>query len=146
GARARLDSLHPTNPNRSQRLVVEGTSVASFHATHCTLCILTYEYINKVISQAHRQPFSQLVLKRQVRLLRICVHEVLRLRVSEWLEDQREPGRDVVLVDEQRIRQKGVKCLVIGVISQSRDERRWSWRALRRDRGVDQALEDGNGV
>ena len=36
--------------------------------------------------------------------------------------------------------------MVIGVISQSRDERRWSWRALRRDRVVDQALEDGNGV
>ena len=45
-ALARLHSFHRTNPNLLQRLMVEGTSVASFHALHCTLCLLTYERIN----------------------------------------------------------------------------------------------------
>src|SRR5260370_30869490 len=45
-ALARLHSFHRTNPNLLQRLMFEGTSVASFHALHCTLCLLTYERIN----------------------------------------------------------------------------------------------------
>src|ERR1035438_7210015 len=46
-ALARLNSFHRTNPNLLQRLMVEGTSVASFHASDYILCLLTYEYINK---------------------------------------------------------------------------------------------------
>src|SRR6266481_3565853 len=45
-ALARLHSFNRTNPNLLQRLMVEGTSVASFHALHCILCILIYEHIN----------------------------------------------------------------------------------------------------
>jgi hypothetical protein len=41
-----LNSFHRTNPNLLQRLMVEGTSVASFHASDYILCLLTYEYIN----------------------------------------------------------------------------------------------------
>src|SRR5271170_1846073 len=45
-ALARLHSFHRTNPNLFQRLMVQGTSVASLHAGHYILCLLTYEYIN----------------------------------------------------------------------------------------------------
>jgi hypothetical protein len=41
-----LNSFHRTNPNLLQRLMVEGTSVASFHARDYILCLLTYELIN----------------------------------------------------------------------------------------------------
>jgi hypothetical protein len=41
-----LNSLHRTNPNLFQRLMVQGTSVASLHAGHYILCLLTYELIN----------------------------------------------------------------------------------------------------
>jgi hypothetical protein len=39
GALARLNSFHRTNPNLIQRLMVEGTSVASLYAS--ILCLLT---------------------------------------------------------------------------------------------------------
>jgi hypothetical protein len=41
-----LNSFDRTNPNLLQRLMVEGTSVASLHAGHYILCLLTYERIN----------------------------------------------------------------------------------------------------
>jgi hypothetical protein len=39
--------------------MVEGTSVASLHARHYNLCILTYEYINK-LSPLDRTKFEQI--------------------------------------------------------------------------------------
>jgi hypothetical protein len=41
-----LHSFDRTNPNLFQRLMVEGTSVASLHASDYILCTLTYERIN----------------------------------------------------------------------------------------------------
>src|SRR6266446_4463159 len=57
-ALARLHSFHRTNPNLLQRLMVEGTSVTSFHVRHCNLCILTYEHINNTILEATTSGFS----------------------------------------------------------------------------------------
>jgi hypothetical protein len=51
-----LNSLHRTNSNLFQRLMVEGTSVASLHASHYTLCLLTYEYINSSCGRRAKVP------------------------------------------------------------------------------------------
>jgi len=84
-----LHSLHRTNSNLFQRLMVEGTSVASLHASHYTLCILTYEYINNC---------ARLQLRRRPRHVHVSLDEstgdLQPLSVSERLADHRSNPED----------------------------------------------------
>src|ERR1035438_2611522 len=58
----------------------------------------------EVVRQAERVPRSQVPFNSKVHLLRIGIHEILCLRISEWLEAHRQKRRriQIILVEEDR--------------------------------------------
>ncbi len=61
----------------------------------------------EVISQAEGVPAAQVALDGKVRLLRIGIHEISGLRISEGLEAQRQERSpcevEIVLIQKNRI-------------------------------------------
>ena len=68
----------------------------------------------KVVAQAEGEAIAEVALDGQVRLLRVGVNEVLSLRVTERLGEQRKAGVDVVLIEKQCVRQEGIEALRVG--------------------------------
>src|SRR5579872_4579979 len=96
----------------------------------------------KVISQTQREAASEILLESEVGLLRIRIHKVFRLRITERLKRQREAGFQIILIDENRLwKIQRLELLLIRQVTQvgrkrRRDTRRNGLYALKNIAGV----------
>ena len=74
----------------------------------------------EVVGEAESEAATQIALDGEVRLLRVRVNEILRLRIAEGLEAERQESRrvQIVLIEKDGLRKvQSLKLLLIGKIS-----------------------------
>ena len=79
----------------------------------------------EVVGQAKRHVVSQVLLKRQVCLLRVGINKILGLRIAKGLEGHREKccRVQIILVDE-KVSVGRIKALLVRLVSRNRRQAR----------------------
>src|SRR2546422_11028286 len=89
----------------------------------------------KVVGRIERDVVAQLTLDAEIRLLGIRKLEILSRWKTEWQDRQRQAGTEIVLGDEDGIRQQRVETLFVGKITKT--GRQTSEQALKKDWFID---------
>src|SRR5437867_5694209 len=73
----------------------------------------------KVVGRIERDVVAQLTLDAEIRLLGIRKLEILPRWKTEWQDRQRQAGTEIVLVDEDGIRQQRVETLFVRKVAKT---------------------------
>src|SRR5437899_8915840 len=73
----------------------------------------------KVVGRIERDVVGQLTLDAEIRLLGIRKLEILPRWKTEWQDRKRQAGTEIVLVDEDGIRQQRVETLFVRKIAKT---------------------------